>query len=1358
MKIKSFISVLLCGTMLSGIVPVVQAEEVKGTRPEKPTWYIWQDTNSVSSWEANKTASGSSTVASKEVMGFGVYNDSSEYLPVSGNRETVPISGGKLTLEFGFALDREMDGTAFRLLDGKKTAFGIVTKNSGLYLEQPNGELCYLTSYSTSRIIDSYAYDVKAEIDMDTKMIENVYINGALYAVNEEFAEKISQITSFDFATTNEAVGNLSIRYVKLYGGYNVYEMFMSGNGLPSDWTMNGNGSAGLRVFNYRYVDRNSLEINSEKGNVEYIKKIDSLSGKITFETQMLLPKKKGNIEIALMNDEGKVFSFISGEEDFAYLSNAGKTNFYNYMENVWYRFRAELDLDNHTANIYLNGKLKSENVPIRPASDVNTVKLFVPQGEGTAVFDDIILHQTPQTPSDYVPEPQSIASDEYAIGMQMCPLWTEGTHNGWDEMNAAKGRIPVLGYYDEGDPEYSDWAIKYMAEHGINFWLPCMYTCYALEEAERDPIKDNSFRHGYAIHNGYFHAKYSDDMPFAILWENGGYLVGRATEKDFFGNLVPFWIEYYFKDPRYFRLNGRPVMSILNPGNFFSIFEGNARNDEAVLSGIQKFRDMCIEAGVGDPILMINTTALNNTYEDIDRWDKMGLEGFSKYNYGIYGNLESHKEYLNTYKEHNKDNSTLEIFPALCTGFNGVWDSSGRGYESTPKEYKSFLEWMKDEYLPSLPKSKFEKRVMVAATWDEFGEGTIICPTQKYGFGHLDAIRDVFIGESEHEDIIPTAEQKARINNMYNPDRDAGYTKEHVLPDVKTQVPILSWDFSQSMGDWSISGGISNVKYENGAATIELNGTNPTIALSDSNIDLYNINYMKVTMKAGVSKGGTVTWTTNKDTGVDNHKYRVMPMQGEENGEFIDYYIPIGENYEWSGVLGQLTFVLGQFYNTDEDIRLKSIELLGNADTSQSKLKMGNYHVPLDIITENDGVNYVDIKTLAKELGGNLSRVVKTDSGIVKIGSNATIITNGLKTASKKDVAVELTHAPFMRDGKFYVSIDSLNAITGSGFSYDEMNKVLECTTLESEADSSSREVIKEYLFETADDIAGMSFNSNISSKTFGDGGVKLGIVGGDPYFRIVEDIDASKVKRIEVGMSSGVASTGQIYFVTTAATNMNEAKSFKFALSASKETKNYLLNCENNSSWNGTVTQLRVDPAAKEGAGSWVKIDYIRLLGDVIEIPGEEKVESCVKVTDNSYSWEFDANTTYDGFAPSKHIADLKAENGELSFRASGIKPVIETENGVSIDADKYQSLQIKLKNNTAGNYMRVYFYTNDEGVVNSQCGYEVATTAYDESGSTYEIDLTQNSNWNGTVKGLLLEFPGEQGTIKIDSIKLQ
>jgi len=581
MKIKSLISGLLCTTMLPGIAVPLHSEAAQGVCPTEPTWYIWQDTNSISSWEINKSASASSTVSSKEVMGFGVYNDSSEYLPVSGNRETVPISGGKVTLEFGFAMDREMNGTAFRLLDGTKTALGIVTKDSGLYLEQPGGDLCYLTSYSTSRIIDSYTYDVKAEIDIDTKTIDKLYVNGVLSAQSKVFAEEISQITSFDFTTSDEAVGNLLVRYIKLYGGYDIYEMFMSGNGLPSDWMLGGTAAAGLRVFNYRYVDRNSLEINSEKGNAEYIKKINSLSGKVTFETQMLLPKKRGGIEMALMNDDGKVFSFVSGKDEFAYYSGSGNTDFYNYMDNVWYRFKAELDLDNHTANIYLNGKIKSENVPIKDASSVNAIKLFVPQGEGTAVFDDIILHKTPEKPSDYVPEPKTVSSDEYAIGMQMCPLWTEGTHNGWDEMNSAKGRTPLLGYYDEGDPEYADWAIKYMAEHGIDFWLPCMYTCYALEEAERDPIKDNSFRHGYAIHNGYFNAEYSEDMPFSILWENGGYLHGRATQKDFFENLVPFWIEYYFKDPRYFRLNGRPVMSILNPGNFFSLFEGNSKDDE---------------------------------------------------------------------------------------------------------------------------------------------------------------------------------------------------------------------------------------------------------------------------------------------------------------------------------------------------------------------------------------------------------------------------------------------------------------------------------------------------------------------------------------------------------------------------------------------------------------------------------------------------------------------------------------------------------------------------------------------------------------------------------------------------------
>ena len=59
-------------------------------------------------------------------------------------------------------------------------------------------------------------------------------------------------------------------------------------------------------------------------------------------------------------------------------------------------------------------------------------------------------------------------------VGMNICSLWREGSHAGWDCISPYDDVNTVLGFYDEGLPETSDWEIKFMVEHGIDYELYC--------------------------------------------------------------------------------------------------------------------------------------------------------------------------------------------------------------------------------------------------------------------------------------------------------------------------------------------------------------------------------------------------------------------------------------------------------------------------------------------------------------------------------------------------------------------------------------------------------------------------------------------------------------------------------------------------------------------------------------------------------------------------------------------------------------------------------------------------------------------------------------------------------------------
>lgn len=58
---------------------------------------------------------------------------------------------------------------------------------------------------------------------------------------------------------------------------------------------------------------------------------------------------------------------------------------------------------------------------------------------------------------------------------------------------------------------------------------------------------------------------------------------------------------------------------------------------------------------------------------------------------------------------------------------------------------------------MQTLPESSLGRRMVLLDNWNEFGEGHYIAPHRQYGFGYLDAVRNVFVdGPREHLDLVP--------------------------------------------------------------------------------------------------------------------------------------------------------------------------------------------------------------------------------------------------------------------------------------------------------------------------------------------------------------------------------------------------------------------------------------------------------------------------------------------------------------------------------------------------------------------------------------------------------------------------
>ena len=72
-------------------------------------------------------------------------------------------------------------------------------------------------------------------------------------------------------------------------------------------------------------------------------------------------------------------------------------------------------------------------------------------------------------------------------------------------------------------------------------------------------------------------------------MYTNQG--AGDTNPEDWQHNIIPYWIEYFFKDPRYLKIDGKPVLSIYYPDNFLRDFGGVEGCRQAIQTAARRVR-----------------------------------------------------------------------------------------------------------------------------------------------------------------------------------------------------------------------------------------------------------------------------------------------------------------------------------------------------------------------------------------------------------------------------------------------------------------------------------------------------------------------------------------------------------------------------------------------------------------------------------------------------------------------------------------------------------------------------------------------------------------------------------------------
>jgi hypothetical protein len=344
--------------------------------------------------------------------------------------------------------------------------------------------------------------------------------------------------------------------------------------------------------------------------------------------------------------------------------------------------------------------------------------------------------------PAD-LPEPEPVLTDRL-IGAHHCPLWEADGPQMWLNLLRHPERTPALGLYSQENPEVADWETKWAVEHGISFFIYCWY------RTSQGGAVQTKF--GSAIHDGLFKSRFADKMKFTLMWENQARgKAGVAGERDLFENLLPYWMENYFRHASYLKVDNKPVLFIYRPEFLVDDLGGVAE----VARAFDRMRAVCREAGFDGLYLLGEYRGLDPTRLELLK--SLGLDSTFAYCWPVEGSPPPEKA-VQSQMELIRKTQALNILPQVVTvsqAWSG-WRDEGSIWKIPPPEFEGLLRQAR-EFTATLPKDQLGSRMLLLDNWNEWGEGHYIAPYREYGFGYLDAVRRVFATTAEeHADLLP--------------------------------------------------------------------------------------------------------------------------------------------------------------------------------------------------------------------------------------------------------------------------------------------------------------------------------------------------------------------------------------------------------------------------------------------------------------------------------------------------------------------------------------------------------------------------------------------------------------------------
>ncbi len=351
---------------------------------------------------------------------------------------------------------------------------------------------------------------------------------------------------------------------------------------------------------------------------------------------------------------------------------------------------------------------------------------------------------------TDYVPEPKPVTSN-YLVCAHYYAAWKKGAaglHNGFDDIHGYPERTPLAGYYDEENPAYADWEIKWAVEHGINCFIHCWYR---YKDNVCKPVKRENLRCAHALHEAFFHAKYEKMMKFAIMFETSPRW-GTTTPEDMLENVMPFWMENYFSRGNYLIIDNKPVLFNFAWETLAACFASPEEQRQV----FDQCREYCRRHGFDGMIFAANERS--GSKEAIDEVISRGYDFCFNYNSGYTGeNFPPEEKAIADMKAFYEKQIGMDprryITTASCfydpePRTTQHWMDMGYRFDTAhkfyvyPDGYRKVLQNCR-ELADALPRENVGRKIIMIDNWNEWDEGHYVAPSHKFGFRYLQAIRE---------------------------------------------------------------------------------------------------------------------------------------------------------------------------------------------------------------------------------------------------------------------------------------------------------------------------------------------------------------------------------------------------------------------------------------------------------------------------------------------------------------------------------------------------------------------------------------------------------------------------------------